>query len=155
MATPTIKSTEQQLLEQIAGILAEQTDTLVLLVNQSTKEILQQMATNQDAVQAAFTASEANFGTIKTALTSIASGVAALDAQIQMLAQQVALGSSTLSAADQSSLNQLVSDSAILASQAQGISTAPPSTSAPASGTSSSQSTTTTPAPATGGPAGS
>lgn len=110
---------------QLAALLDSQTAQLKAIINQGIQEILKQMATNQDAVQAAAAAIETNFAATKTALDSIATGVTALDAKIQSLAAQLAAGG-TLSAADQAALTQLQTDSAALATQAQGINTAPP-----------------------------
>lgn len=84
-----------------------------------------------DLVQAAFAKVEANFVLLQTAFTNVTTGIAALDAKIIALAQQLAAGG-TLSQTDQDALTQLVTDSAALVTQAQGISTTDPSTPIPA-----------------------
>ena len=76
-----------------------------------------------DTVQNLAASVEANFAATKTQLTTIATGVTALDAKIVALQAQIASG---LSAADQAALQALVADSAALAAQAKAIDTTPP-----------------------------
>ena len=107
---------------------------------QSFQEQLTKMATSNDAIgtqlqQALTSLQTANTGltALVGEITSISTGVSALDALIQQLQSQIASGTSTLNPADQALLNQIVSTSATVAgqttsaaTQASAISVAPP-----------------------------
>jgi len=90
------------------------------------------MSTTPDAIQQFATQEGTNLTAIGTALTGVVSGIAALDADITALQQQIASGSSILNAQDQAALNALTVQSGQLLTSAQGISTAIPAAAAPA-----------------------
>lgn len=85
------------------------------------------MSTQNSAIQSVVQQVEANFTAVKQNLTTIATGVQALDAKIVALQQQLST-SGTLSADDQAALNQVVTDSATLVQQSQSIDTSVPAT---------------------------
>ena len=108
----------------------------ILTAIQKAKEDI--MANIDQEIQAATTAAEANFAATKAALSNIQTGVTALDGKITALAAQVAADAAnggTLSQASTDALAGIVSDSAALASQAQGVNTTDPSATTSAPGT--------------------
>ena len=92
------------------------------------------MSTPADPIQTFATAEQANIAATAAALTNIATGVGGLDTLIQQLQASLASGSggSTVSAADQTLLNNVVAASGALVTQAQAISTTPPAPTPPA-----------------------
>lgn len=85
------------------------------------------MATNVSAIQQFAAQVEANFAILKADLRNVQIGVSSLNQQIAALQQQISNGSSTLSAEDSAAIQQLVTDSAALDTQAGAI-TVPPVT---------------------------
>jgi hypothetical protein len=86
------------------------------------------MSTPADPIQTFAAQEQANLTAIGLALTNIAAGVNGLDTLIQQLQAQIAAGASTLTAADQTLLNNIVASSSGLVTQANAAAaaTAPP-----------------------------
>jgi hypothetical protein len=85
------------------------------------------MATTPDAIQTLANAETAVLKSVSDALTTLASGVLALDVIIQNFQNSPG----TLSPADQAALDSISSASSALAAQATAINTTPPGTAIP------------------------
>jgi hypothetical protein len=81
------------------------------------------MSTPVDPIQTFATQEAANLTAVSNALTSIVTGITALDTLIQQLQNQ---GTTVLSPGDQSLLDQISAQSAALVTQATAVSTAAP-----------------------------
>lgn len=101
----------------------EKLDTILVLLSQ----VLTQGEKHMSAL-GGFAANEAaQLTAIQNSLTGIATGIAALDALIQKFQNSPG----TLSAGDQQQLDAIVAQSTLVATQAAGISTAPPTGTSP------------------------
>ena len=85
------------------------------------------MSVTPSAIQAFAAAETATLNSLSSALTALATGIAALDALIT----QFQNSPGTLSAADQASLDAIQAQSKALVTQANAISTTPPGTPVP------------------------
>jgi K+/H+ antiporter YhaU regulatory subunit KhtT len=118
---------ERRALAEVLRLSAEvrrQAEALAGMTTQIKDTI--DMSTTNDPIQTFATQEAANLTAAQAAINSIATGVTNLDNTIVQLEAQIAAGSSTLTAADQTLLTNLVAQSSALVAQAQAVSTTPP-----------------------------